>query len=112
MAEALTRLRAAPPTSLEGIAVTSMTDYALGAAERPPYLGQQDLLSLELGSSQTDTTIGRVLVRPSGTEPKLKLYVHLRRMVRGDAGLDSASWELRELGLRVGDALVARLGLG
>ncbi len=112
MGEALARLSASPPTSLEGIGVTSVTDYALGAAERPPYLGQQDLLSLELGSPQIDATTGRVLVRPSGTEPKLKLYIHLRRMVPDDAGLDGASRELREVGLRVGDALVARLGLG
>jgi phosphomannomutase len=54
-----------------GIAVTSVTDYRLGEEERPQWLGAQDLIELTLGEQ------GRILVRPSGTEPKLKIYVDL-----------------------------------
>jgi phosphomannomutase len=36
------------------------------------WLGAQDLIEMSLGDSV------RVLVRPSGTEPKLKIYVDLR----------------------------------
>ena len=42
------------------------------------WLGAQDLIALDLGSA------GRVLARPSGTEPKLKIYVDLN----GAAGTD------------------------
>jgi phosphomannomutase len=52
--------------------VTDLTDYRQGAEKRPPWLGEQHLVELSIGES------GRVLVRPSGTEPKLKVYVDLR----------------------------------
>ena len=38
----------------------------------PSQRGRTSLLELELGDR------GRVLVRPSGTEPKLKIYVDVR----------------------------------
>jgi phosphomannomutase len=60
-----------PPSELMGIAVTDVTDYRLGEEGRPSWLGAQDLVELTLGEQ------GRVLVRPSGTEPKLKVYVDL-----------------------------------
>lgn len=55
----------------------SVTDYRVNADLRPLWLGEQDLIEIELGD------VGRVLVRPSGTEPKLKVYVDLR----GDPGV-------------------------
>ena len=48
-----------------------MTDYRLGADERPRYMAATPLVELDLGDR------GRALVRPSGTEPKLKIYVDL-----------------------------------
>jgi phosphomannomutase len=54
-----------------GLDVTDVTDYRVGEEARPMWLGQQDLIELTLGSN------GRILVRPSGTEPKLKIYVDL-----------------------------------
>ena len=50
-------LRAAPPSSLGGQTVTAVTDYAAA-----------NLLRFQCGSAL------RVQVRPSGTEPKVKLY--------------------------------------
>ena len=68
---AVDRVGERPPSGLMGIAVTSVTDYRLGEEERPQWLGAQDLIELTLGEQ------GRILVRPSGTEPKLKIYVDL-----------------------------------
>lgn len=59
------------PTSVQDLEVTYVTDYRSDASSRPPWLGQQQLIELTLGSA------GRILVRPSGTEPKLKIYVDL-----------------------------------
>jgi phosphomannomutase len=44
-----------------------------GASSRPPWCGAAALVELRLSSG------ARLFVRPSGTEPKLKLYAHARR---------------------------------
>ena len=75
---AVDRLGNAPPAEVQGIAVTGMTDYRVGHDRRPMWLGEQDLIELSLGDT------GRVLVRPSGTEPKLKVYVDLSAPVETD----------------------------
>lgn len=71
IAAAMERLAASPPTEVAGIAVSEVTDYRQGAEARPRYLAATPLVELDLGAS------GRALVRPSGTEPKLKIYVDL-----------------------------------
>jgi phosphomannomutase len=64
-ASALTaRVRAEPPKELGGVAVTSVTDHLHGSGDLPP----ADLVQLDLADGS------RVLVRPSGTEPKVKCY--------------------------------------
>ncbi len=68
---ALAALADAPPSQIQGHDVTGVTDYRTGAERRPLWLGEQDLLELKMGES------GRILARPSGTEPKLKIYVDL-----------------------------------
>ena len=68
---AVDRLGNAPPSTVEGLEVTGMVDYRVGQEGRPSWLGEQDLIELSLGET------GRVLVRPSGTEPKLKIYIDL-----------------------------------
>lgn len=72
MRQAIERLGTQPPDDVDGFQVTEVVDYRTGAAERPLWLGAQDLIELSLGKR------GRILVRPSGTEPKLKIYVDLR----------------------------------
>ncbi|MBW1601962.1 phospho-sugar mutase [Streptomyces sp. JJ66] len=67
IADAMTRLRNAPPTSLAGLTVTSVDDLAEGTADLPPTDGLRYLLRGECDA--------RVIVRPSGTEPKLKCYL-------------------------------------
>jgi phosphomannomutase len=75
---AVDRVGSSPPDVIGGLEVTDVTDYRVGEEARPIWLGQQDLIDVTVGSS------GRILVRPSGTEPKLKIYVDLS----GDAGSD------------------------
>jgi phosphomannomutase len=64
-------LRSDPPRSIAGKNVTGTTDFFEGTDDRPRYLGRTNLIELDLGDA------GRVLARPSGTEPKLKIYVDL-----------------------------------
>jgi phosphomannomutase len=67
-----------PPAAIAEHRVTDVSDYRSGAELRPPWLGNQNLIELALGES------GRILVRPSGTEPKLKIYVDLAAPAGGD----------------------------
>ncbi len=71
MVAAVDRVRVDPPASLGGSDVTSVEDLALG--ERLPPTDGVVLRGEGL----------RVVVRPSGTEPKLKLYVEVVRPVAG-----------------------------
>ena len=68
MAALMARLRAAPPEVLCGAPVTECRDYVPGREGLPP----ADMLELLLADG------GRVILRPSGTEPKLKLYLTVR----------------------------------
>ena len=78
MAAAVERLAEEPPGMVGDLPVVSMVDYRVGTETRPPWLGRQDLVELSLGEQ------GRILVRPSGTEPKLKIYVDLRETLRDE----------------------------
>ncbi|WP_139416701.1 phospho-sugar mutase [Agromyces laixinhei] len=63
--EIMARLRAEPPASIGGIRVERVDDLADGFGALPP----SDVLRIVLDGG------GRVMVRPSGTEPKLKIYI-------------------------------------
>jgi phosphomannomutase len=65
-AEVMARLRGHPPAGLGGLPVTGCTDLAGGTPELPP----SDLLSYQLDGA-------RVVIRPSGTEPKIKAYLQV-----------------------------------
>ncbi|GAB3934605.1 phospho-sugar mutase [Kribbella albertanoniae] len=64
---AMTNLRATPPTTLGTHSVVQTDDLAQGSAELPPTDGLRYTLSEG----------ARVVVRPSGTEPKLKCYLEV-----------------------------------
>ncbi|MET7524595.1 phospho-sugar mutase [Streptomyces sp. NPDC005248] len=66
IADSMRRLRDTPPTSLAGLAVTSAEDLSEGTEQLPP----TDGLRYHLDGA-------RVIVRPSGTEPKLKCYLEV-----------------------------------
>ena len=61
----MTRLRQAPPAAVGGIRVDRIDDFVDGFPPFPP----GDILRLHLEGG------ARVIVRPSGTEPKLKAYL-------------------------------------
>jgi len=63
--EIMAGLRSTPPTTLGGLEVRAVTDYADGVDGFPP----SDILRYDLEGD------ARVIVRPSGTEPKVKVYI-------------------------------------
>ena len=78
----MARLRSAPPAVLAGSEVTTVQDLAegsVGTTGLPPTDGV-------LLATADDA---RVIVRPSGTEPKLKCYLEVREEV--PAGADEAA---------------------
>jgi phosphomannomutase len=76
----MNRLRVSPPESFGSSAVEVSTDLAEGTAQLPPTDG---LLYLT-----RDLT--RVIIRPSGTEPKLKCYLEVIQHVGSAAELPAA----------------------
>jgi phosphomannomutase len=98
IAAVMETLRAAPPAEVAGRRVSSIRDYALGVVreggtERPTGLPTSNVLAFHLEGG------GRVTVRPSGTEPKIKFYFEMREdpapgeplasvRARADAALD------------------------
>jgi phosphomannomutase len=68
---AIDELALHPPTVLRGERVIELEDYRHGAERRPRWRPATELIRLGLESG------GRIIVRPSGTEPKLKVYVDL-----------------------------------
>ncbi|MBO0845750.1 MAG: phospho-sugar mutase [Nocardioides sp.] len=77
---AMERLRSAAPASLGGLRVESVDDLSDGTADLPP----TDGLRYRLADG------ARVVVRPSGTEPKLKCYLEVVIPVDAEAGVDAA----------------------
>ncbi|ORT61043.1 phospho-sugar mutase [Streptomyces sp. CB03238] len=69
IANAMRRLREQPPTALAGLTVTSAEDLTKGTDKLPPTDGLRYYLDGALKA--------RVIVRPSGTEPKLKCYLEV-----------------------------------
>ncbi|MFD3456414.1 phospho-sugar mutase [Streptomyces sp. NPDC058691] len=78
--DAMTRLRERPPTSLAGLAVTTAEDLTQGTEDLPPTDGLRYHLA---GAGPVEAA--RVIVRPSGTEPKLKCYLEAVLPVPGGA---------------------------
>ncbi len=105
IAAAVDRVGASPPGSLGGDAVVDVKDYREGAEQRPRYLGAASLVELTLASG------GRVLVRPSGTEPKLKIYVDLRKDLGHDEDWRMVEHDLNAVASAAAIELVETLGL-
>jgi len=74
------RLLSSPPAALGGSAVVSVDDMAEGLDGLPPTTGLRIMTE--------DNT--RVIVRPSGTEPKLKCYLEVVEPVASEADLARA----------------------
>ncbi|WP_350278565.1 phospho-sugar mutase [Kribbella sp. HUAS MG21] len=76
IAQAMERLRATPPKALGAYAVERIDDLSRGSESLPPTDGLRFTLS----------DGARVVVRPSGTEPKLKCYLEVVVPVTTDVG--------------------------
>ncbi|VAV90372.1 Phosphomannomutase, partial [hydrothermal vent metagenome] len=100
---AMDALRSSPPTSLAGASIVATTDFSVGAESRPRYLGATNLIEFDLGEE------GRVLARPSGTEPKLKIYVDLSGPFPESGDWIGAEQVLNRRAADVGHALEALL---
>jgi phosphomannomutase len=74
ISDAMARLRSEPPAELGGATVDRVDDLAAGAGGLPP----TDGLRFLMGDGS------RVVVRPSGTEPKLKAYLEVVQPVDAD----------------------------
>lgn len=93
--ELMSRLRANPPSEVGGVRVDHIDDFSEGFGPFPP----SDILRLWF------TDGSRVIVRPSGTEPKLKCYLDTRsdegtpaeRQTKADAALAALDAGMREL---------------
>ncbi|WP_134739548.1 phospho-sugar mutase [Nocardioides sp. 503] len=77
---AMTRLRSTPPATLGGLAVLGVDDLSLGSPALPPTEGLR--YTLAEGA--------RVIVRPSGTEPKIKCYLEVVVPVDPADGVEAA----------------------
>jgi phosphomannomutase len=95
---AMARLRKSPPAELADRTVAEVDDLAPGLGSLPP----ADVLRLRLSDG------GRVIVRPSGTEPKLKCYLEVVIPVTGPAeeARAAAATELAALRAAVAEVLV------
>ncbi|MCF3964999.1 phospho-sugar mutase [Streptomyces fuscigenes] len=93
IAASMRRLRENPPAELAGLRVTRAEDLTTGPNGLPP----TDGLRYTLGGEHD----ARVIVRPSGTEPKIKCYLEAVVPVAGAAALPAA----KEKAARLLDAL-------
>ena len=66
-AAVMSRLRASPPAELGGLPVTELADLAVAP---PAGMPTADVLVFRLAGA-------RVVIRPSGTEPKIKCYIEV-----------------------------------
>jgi phosphomannomutase len=94
ISDAMARLRAAPPSEVAGLAVESFEDLSAGVGGLPPTDG------VRLGLAERT----RVIVRPSGTEPKLKCYLEVVVPVTSDVEASRLVAEHRLAALKTGMA--------
>ncbi|MBP5167298.1 MAG: phospho-sugar mutase [Oscillospiraceae bacterium] len=83
MKEIMGRLRCSPPEDIAGEPVSYVKDYMLGRGGLP----KSDVLEFDLGES------GKAVIRPSGTEPKLKLYLFAHMPTADEADKALARFE-------------------
>ena len=95
----MAELRQRPPTTFGKRSVTGARDYAESSSNLPP----SNVLSYQLEGGT------RVVIRPSGTEPKLKCYLdHREEMALGEP-MAAAESRAASVLAEVRDAVLARL---
>ena len=100
-AHVMSRLRAAPPDAFGGEPAVGLTDLSAGTGTQPMTGPPADVLIFRLAG-------GRVVLRPSGTEPKIKCYIEITEPAAGRslaAAREAAAARLAPLRDAVGDLL-------
>jgi phosphomannomutase len=105
IASAMQQLVSAPPTLLADRTVTLVRDFKTPEPDAPSWRGPALLAELVLSGG------GRVFVRPSGTEPKLKMYVDLQVPLAADALITEAETNALAEARAVARELSSALGL-
>jgi phosphomannomutase len=102
------RLRSAPPARVGGEEVRAFADYRAGARTDLTTgecarltLPKSNVLSFALASG------GRIIARPSGTEPKAKFYFDVREEVRPDESAEDALARAERSADALADAFMA-----
>ncbi|MFF4868124.1 phospho-sugar mutase [Streptomyces sp. SID5770] len=103
IANAMAALRERPPVALAGLTVVSAEDLTKGTEALPPTDGLRYRLEGDYKA--------RVIVRPSGTEPKLKCYLEVVVPVDGADALPAARATAAELLAAVKRDLAEAAGL-
>ena len=94
MADLMDSFRSAPPSEIAGVRVQSIGDYLTGKITNvlsgetsPTGLPESNVLCFNLENKDT------IVVRPSGTEPKIKLYYLLlaKDKAEGEAKIEKYS---------------------
>jgi len=91
MASLMQGLRTNPPAAIAGVAVEGVVDYATGVDGLPA----ANVVEFDLEGGN------KLIVRPSGTEPKVKAYLFAKRDTRADAeqllaDLEAAATEIMQ----------------
>jgi len=105
IAQAMSRLVDSPPTALAGQRVTRVRDLSVPESGAPSWRGPALLVELLLEGGD------RVFARPSGTEPKLKMYVDRLAPLPPGTSVTSAEDSARTRALDIAGALVTALEL-
>jgi phosphomannomutase len=111
IATAVERLRTTPPASLSGAQVLSISDLQTGVCvdaggnRTTTNLPRSNVMVLTLANDQ------RICVRPSGTEPKLKLYFDVSVNITQDEPFAQARARAMELLSALESSVLAFLGL-
>jgi len=106
------RLRAAKPAKIGPFDVDAVSDYeagtrtATGGAVTPLTLPKSNVLTFDLVGGS------RVIARPSGTEPKLKIYFDVREAVRQGEPMADAEGRARAAMDAVATAVKGLAGVG
>jgi phosphomannomutase len=95
--ERIADLRSEPPTRIAGLTVTHYQDLLRPDTE--PALPPSDVLRFELEHAH------RVTIRPSGTEPKLKIYLDCSQQLAASADLPNARTQLHGLSEHIAQAV-------
>jgi phosphomannomutase len=110
MQDVMERLRAAPPMQLGGLAVLGHIDLERGTETRgtechPARLPKNNTLLFEVESGH------RIAIRPSGTEPKIKIYIDAYTQVAPNEALSVARARASAAAEALRRAFLAQAGL-